>query len=516
MSFKKSEALVEFSLVITKASQDPVTGEMRWSAVTSDTSKDSYKEAMSLALYRDFILRAKVGEKPPPEYCSEYWCGGMPYPSIAHYKDMNGNAVPGKTTHLYIDGDRLKAKGIFFDSQLGRAAFKSVRESTKSEAQDNKVRISIGFLDYKHAHGQAVFERKSIHDICPMCLGGAGEKVYLAGMLIHLALTRVPVNKRTIIEAEVDKAMADDIKTRKDDAASIVGEELAEELEQRAQAGVERSESLVIKAEDEPVVVEAAPEPEPVAAVVEESVPAEAEKMAMGDPGATMPFGGATAWDDYDAWNTQQQESARIYDAWYTMEAMAGNILMSGAPDMPTKMTALLKGCHKRMEMKSLITLSRLDEILAKPETPHILDSSITELKSAFDRAQGNSQEKLIAVQPAFNALGEVIRSSVEQADTPPAPEQPAQAPEMRQVISDEIRSLIAPLTESVQMLQQQFAAQKSAQEVQAATPPRRALTSNPANVAAVQRATVVKPPAPDNPTPKLREQIRKSVYINQ
>lgn len=69
-------------------------------------------------------------------------------------------------------------------------------------------------------------------------------KVYLKGHLVHLALTRVPVNQRTIME--VDKSMA----TQKEDAASIVSEELAEELEAKEKAElVGKADILVTRAE---------------------------------------------------------------------------------------------------------------------------------------------------------------------------------------------------------------------------------------------------------------------------
>ena len=67
-------------------------------------------------------------------------------------------------------------------------------------------------------------------DKCPLCTEGLKGKQYLGGLLIHLALTRVPANIRTDIDVEVDKSMT----TRKSDAASIVGEELANEIEEKA------------------------------------------------------------------------------------------------------------------------------------------------------------------------------------------------------------------------------------------------------------------------------------------
>jgi len=68
-------------------------------------------------------------------------------------------------------------------------------------------------------------------------------------------MTRVPVNQRT--DMEVERAMT----TRKEDAASIIGDELAEEIEDKAKL-VGKSEALVIKADETEEVVETPEEEE--------------------------------------------------------------------------------------------------------------------------------------------------------------------------------------------------------------------------------------------------------------
>lgn len=247
-------SFTEFSLRIERASYDKATNERRWRAVASDTDEDSREDSMSLELFSDFINRIQTGESVPEEYRSDFWKGGMPYLSVSHYPDFNGEGVPGVVDAVYIDGNYLKSKGRFHDTALGRKCFEAICTdlySTASEAQD-KVRVSIAFLDWAHKHKSNgyVFEREDNEDICPECLkeiirGERQGKVFLKGHLVHLAMTRVPVNKRT--EMEVDKSMAD-IKTRKDDAASIVGDELAEELEEKAKL-VGKSEVLVIRSD---------------------------------------------------------------------------------------------------------------------------------------------------------------------------------------------------------------------------------------------------------------------------
>lgn len=247
-----------FSLAITKASYDKATHEMRWRAVASDTEEDSYGDNMTLELFQDFIGRIERGEAAPVQFRSAYWQGGMPYLSIAHYPDLDGEAVPGEVQAIYVDGNRLKAKGIFSDNELGRRCFRAVCEDLyaekKSQPDKPKVRISIAFLDWKHRHKGSgyVFERKSLDDICPECVkellqGEYGGKEFLRGQLVQLALTRVPVNGRTSVE--VDKSMADEITTRREDAASIVGEDLADEIEEKAKM-VGKSQVLVTKSEE--------------------------------------------------------------------------------------------------------------------------------------------------------------------------------------------------------------------------------------------------------------------------
>ena len=521
-----SKSYVEFSMVITKASRDPATGEMRWSAVASDTDKDSYGESMTLRLFNNFIKRAGAKENPPVEHCSEFWCGGMPYLSVAHYRDMNGEAVPGEVRKLYVDGNRFKSSGVFFDTPLGNACFKASYES-KDLPDDEKVRISIGFLDYEHAHGDAVFRRKNLNDVCPMCVAGAGNKQYLDGLLIHEAMTRVPVNKRTIIEAEVERSM-DEIKTRQDDAASIVGEELAAELEQKAAASVQKSEvsepELVIKAEAKDDMEECEDDDEECKKrmkdkkqkMMEEkksSAEADVEKMDMG---MDMPFGGASSWEEYDSYVEHQEASRAMYDSWYTMEMLAQNAMMMQPDDMKKRMSELLKGCHKRMEVKSLIALSKLESfdpaaLVVKSEAPapHPLDVEIAELKFAFDeivKSDSPATDKLQAIQPVFAKLGEAVRARVEMSEVKQVtPEVLTATPDpMLQSLADSIRSL----KEEVSMLTSQLSARSGVQQVQRPTqPPHRNLGANAQVVKSLQSITAEKPNS-------LRAQIRKSVGL--
>lgn len=270
--------IVSFDFYITKASQDPDTGDMRWACTASDTSEDLYLDEMSNELFAGFLERIKNNVEVPEPWQSEWWKGGMPYLSISHYPDVNGKAVPGNVESVYMDGRQLKAKGNFHKTRLGLAAYKSVRESfqrikSKDIGDFKPVRISIGFLDFKHIHksNQYEFERKSFDDICPMCIKehyGEVERsglIYVDGQLIHLALTREPVNPRTEmgLDTEVNKSMP----TRKEDAASIVSEEIASEIEDAVLEEMKKPERALVTKSEEEVETE-----ETVEEVIEEEV----------------------------------------------------------------------------------------------------------------------------------------------------------------------------------------------------------------------------------------------------
>lgn len=252
--------LHNLEMFITKSTiQD---GQMRWAAINSDTDKDLYGERMTMELYQKMLSYIKNGTPPPEEFksmvCSDYWKGGMPYVSLAHYPDLNGEASLGEPLVIYTDGNRLKAKGFMYDTPLGRAAWNGIKKDENLPKDEDKIRISIAFLDLAHKHGEdgKVFERKSLSSRCPDCAKGKGEKIYVDGYLVHLALTRKPVNPRTAMEEDI-MAKKSQITTRKEDAVSIVGDaELVDAIEKSALEV--KSDVLIEMSEtDEPVVEEA-------------------------------------------------------------------------------------------------------------------------------------------------------------------------------------------------------------------------------------------------------------------
>lgn len=228
--------LEEFSLTIKNLFIDQKTQEKRWKADTSDTIVDSRGDNMTIDLFKSFLSHVTNNDPAPEDYRSEFWQGGMPYLSVSHYSDFDGKGVPGTVENVYIDGRFFKAKGKFNDTPKGNAAWKALLADKESNRPD-KVRISIGFLDYGHIHksNNYVFKRKSLDEVCPECIrehlnGENSGRSFTDGMLVHLAMTRVPVNKRTSIAPDDEMEVKSDMTTQLEDAKSIIGEE-AEELE---------------------------------------------------------------------------------------------------------------------------------------------------------------------------------------------------------------------------------------------------------------------------------------------
>lgn len=267
---KKSSVFADFSMAITKVSYDEDMNEMRFRATASDTGLDYYGERMSEELFDSFVGRIKEGNQIGEVYLSALgekgWDGGMPYLSISHYKSgVEGKNIPGDVLEVFRDGNRLKAKGTFRNTELGKTVFEAIKKDLNGESELEPIRISIGFIDFGHTHGEnESFERKSIRDYCEFCKEGAGNKVYTDGQLVHLAFTRIPANERTSVEVE---RMA---KTQKDDAVTIVGEAQADELEvNKSKADADILVEKEVK-EDEPVQEEVK-EPEATEEVAEET-----------------------------------------------------------------------------------------------------------------------------------------------------------------------------------------------------------------------------------------------------
>lgn len=345
---KGAELLEEFSLTIRKASFDKATGEMRWRADASDIDADTYDDNMAAELFDDFIERINRNEMPPEpirdRYTSDFWSCGMPYLSLSHYPDMNGDAVPGSVDAVFVDGKFLKTKGRMYDTPLGNATWNALRNDLEKRGDVNHapVRVSIAFLDYKHRHKDTgtVFERDFSDPtkiICPECVennrvGKNGGKVFLKGLLIHLAMTRVPVNKRT--RMEVERAMT----TRKEDAASIVGEELAEQIDNKA-LEIGRSDFEITRSDD----------------VIDDV------DTSKSYDGEYRPYGGATSMRQAKEVMEAEKERYRITDLWWAFQDVVSNILSDETiTDKAGSFNAVLDEFKEMLGSKEAIHMSEV------------------------------------------------------------------------------------------------------------------------------------------------------------
>jgi hypothetical protein len=408
-----------FSLYITKSTFSD--GLMKWSAVNSDTESDLYGEKMTLGLYQKMLGYIATQTPPPDDFismvCSEFWCGGMPYLSISHYPDLNGKAVPGQPLELFIDGNQLKAKGILFDNKLGQAVWKSLKKDENLGKDEQKIRISIAFLDLAHKHGESgkVFTRNSLTDVCPFCVKGVGNKIYLDGYLVHLALTRVPVNPRTIMEAE-DIMAKKSIQTRKEDALSIVEDaELVEEIDKTA---LETKSDVLIEMSDT--------QPEPV------------EDSALVE----------------DAKRTWKETSEK-----HTSETCEDDGSPEDTPDDKKKDKKKMKSLTEEVTeiVKSLLPAPVVDMVSEVKKST--LDIATDELYNSVNTAiqmQGMTvEQRLESINPALGNLGNAITAMVResQGQVAPTPTTNDQSMVLEAVTS--LTSTVKELAQEVAMLKE-------------------------------------------------------------
>lgn len=418
----KSDVFSEFSMAVSKVSFDKASQERHITLVASDTDADLADERMSTHLFQDFVNRIEQ-DIPVPEafrsvICEEGWCGGQPYLSISHYKSAGGKNVPGEIRVSYVDGNRFKSKAVLYDTELGKAVFKSLNDDLTGKSEfDDKVRVSIGFLDLAHKHGDFLFERKSLTDTCPKCAEGEGNKEYWEGVLVHEAFTRKPMNPRTDVEVQ---RMA--ILTKKDDAKSIVGEEVLAELDLEAKSQLDE-EVVVVRSEDMD----------------------EDEHMASG---------------------TMKHESA------------VGDILYLQIPTQDDKIIGELKSVYEKFSLNWTEPIAQIKPVLedkmpnevieevketkqvvepVKEPEPVVEAPAVVQEESAVDKAVAILRSKLNEVkakgamgevalqeiQPVFNELGAAVKSEF----TPKADPATANIAEIvRSAVAEQMALVVAPL----------------------------------------------------------------------
>jgi hypothetical protein len=398
----------------------------RWYATSSGIKRDAYGEYMTVDLFRDFIRRIHANEPAPEVFTSKAWRGGNPYLGVAHYLDMEGSAIIGPTERVYIDGSTLKARGYFNDTPLARAAFTAIqRDIQNGVPPDERVRISIAFVDYGHDHtGVGAFERKSLADRCAYCEKGTGEKHYKKGVLVHLALTRNPAYRETEIALQ-ERSMS----SKRDDAASIVGDDMADELEKKAKGLTERSDvdpgAMVIKAED------AVTAPPPTAPAVGEPMLAQ----PMGEHTGTAPMemmskgflGGAKSLAEADAF-LGRSGSPLLLDSYGVLSAVLTNIAGSEHAD---SIKAALAEFQTGVDQATVRTLNDVHKILT---------------------AKGETEVTEVPITPEVPEVAAAPVTPTEPVATPPAPEAPATDP-----VPEPVAAAVHPLDGPFAALRQTY-----------------------------------------------------------
>lgn len=482
-------ALASIELVITKATLQ-ADGSMRWQAVASDIGVDQTGECTSIQLFNDWIERAESGKTerwlPPP---------GQPFLGLSHYPALGGQGKAGLTERMFVDGDRFKADGPFLDTPLGKALFEAVRGERelikRGETVEQPIRISAAWWDVQHVHGEFVFTRRSMSDICPMCIQSAGDKIYLQGQLDHYAATRVPINPRTALELE-EKSMVKKI-ARRDDAASIVGDELANDLEERVQELTGKSATeepgLVVKADETPADTETP----------------DVEKDAIG---AAMeydywPFGGATSIGEAEEYIESRQMLDRFYTTWDIFDSVLSNIMSKPEGEID-KIEALRQAVAEFGDKVAAVKAKTVDAFLVQPvKGDTAMNDKITQpanspallLQAAVDAALANpsvGREAVTqAVQTAIETYVVAVKAQIDSV-APPAP---------GEQVADAIKSALQPVVEQMGLV----IAKLNQQSIVPAQVPQQKSVTGPVQTNA---------PAIHQGPPNLRDIVRRSVGL--
>lgn len=441
-------------LYITRVAEDKQTGERRWFSTSSGIKTDLYGERMSLDLFRDFIERAEKREIPPAPFTSKAWNGGLPYLGVAHYLDLNGYGIVGDTVQVYIDGTHFKARGIFKDSPVALKAYQAIRrDEIENIPHDERIRISIAFVDWGHEHeGVGYFKRRSLLDRCPYCERGIGGKIYREGQLVHLALTRNPAYEDTFISTMLEERS---MKSKIEDAASIIGEDEAEEFEKRSKkeltlrsdAGVDPS-AIVVRADEEDeeeMAEEEMTEEEEEERKKKKRFSEEREDEEEAPDLIYDSLAGAKSLDEADAY-LEKSAPKGLMDSWGVLASVLTNI---AGEDNQEAIFKAVSDFQSRLDVMALRAIIDIQDLVtrAKGETAeevaggkevkekveqevkevektaeeevHPFDEAVSVLRTAYAEVMSqplSAEERLKALQEPLNGLAEVIRTS---ASTP-------------------------------------------------------------------------------------------------
>jgi len=525
MSHTEAEAvlgmasLTQRHLFINRVSEDPQTGIRRWYSTSSGIKRDLYDERMSTGLFKDFVKRIESREVPPEPFTSRAWNGGLPYLGIAHYLDLDGDGIAGKADKVVLDGTHLKMRGTFENNVLGDAAYDSVKRDIENKVPpDERVRVSIAFVDWAHEHERiGQFVRKSLMDRCSYCEQGIGEKIYRKGHLVHLALTRQPAYPEADIQLEV-KSMS----RRKADAASIVGDELAEDLEKKSSTLTARSadidpNAVVIRQDGEDAIEEEEDE--------EKKKEAEEELIVES-------LAGAKSLDEADAFLTSRSKDVPLLDSWAIFASVLANI---AGDEQREAVFRTVSEFQERLDIMALRALMKVSDMIEKAEEEaggevadapestddggtetveeksttkveeHPLDEAFAVLKDSFDVVMAETlseADRLAALQEPVTNLAAAIKRSVSEGDLSVVHSDVLNS----EVVKAAMSAVVAPLQAEIAALTARVAAGSG--EVKPTKPVRRAIN--------LSQSSVISKSAPASKFPSLRSVVRRSVGIRE
>ncbi|OGS01204.1 MAG: hypothetical protein A2V88_08975 [Elusimicrobia bacterium RBG_16_66_12] len=155
------------------------------------------------------------------DVCSRAEQDGLPWLGIAHF---GAPSRIGETTRLYRDGRMVKAEGTFLtdsaeplQAALARAAYEAAVREAELLPAHRQIAVSQAFYPEAHA----------IED--------CGVVAFTRGRIEHIALTTRKANSRCDFGVEEEDEMRRSKsrrELRREDAAAIVGEDLARQLDQ--------------------------------------------------------------------------------------------------------------------------------------------------------------------------------------------------------------------------------------------------------------------------------------------
>lgn len=219
-------SIQSMSFFITKATESD--GVRRWTATPTKFAADKEKDEVTREFYEYAATMIEAGAHPTPALVVSHF--DDPRFSKAH-EPTPAEFAAGWTTELFIDGKQPKARGIFEDNELGDAVYEAVKADMDDDVpHDERIRISMAWRPVKGGLEEV-----------------EGITRHTKGMVRHFAATRVPI----IADTDILVEKAGVRKTKFQDASTIIGEDLAAELDDfHNSIAFDEKADLVVKAEE--------------------------------------------------------------------------------------------------------------------------------------------------------------------------------------------------------------------------------------------------------------------------